>query len=71
MLAYDSQIHQQSKKIIDLETLLTDIQQESNLLASENEDLRTKLEVKIKDYSDLLAKTIENSEIITNYEEDK
>lgn len=71
LLAYDDHFYNVEKELKTAHMEITRLHENMRQLEIENAKLSDNLELKIRDYSKLVAKTIENSDILTNYHEER
>lgn len=71
LLAYDDHFYNVEKELKNAHMEISRLHENMRLLELENVKLSDNLELKIREYSKLVMKTIENSDILTNFHEEK
>lgn len=71
LLAYDDHFYNVEKELKNAHLEISRLHENMRLLELENAKLSDNLELKIREYSKLVAKTIENSDILTNFHDEK
>jgi septal ring factor EnvC (AmiA/AmiB activator) len=71
LLAYDDHMQSVEKELKQSKDDIKRLSDQNKMFMAENDDLRERLELKLREYSRLVNETVRNSEVLNNFEEEK